>query len=132
MTGKSAGVRPFSMRLHDGGYMHVEWHEGHTVTEQDARNLIGHLAGLSPSAHPPMLVHLNNMISLSRPALHAFATELQVSALAIVGPTAVDRAITAFFTQVHEPHYPTQYFEKTDAAVQWLVNSLGVSGPSGG
>ncbi|MHA7155582.1 DUF7793 family protein [Arthrobacter sp. TMN-50] len=122
MTGEHAGVRPFSMLLRDDGYIHVEWDEGHTVTEQDARNLIEHLARLSSSVCRPMLVRLNNMISLSRPALHAFATELDVSALAIVGSTAVDRAITTFFTEVHEPHYPTEYLEPSATAVRWLLD----------
>ncbi|WP_196841370.1 DUF7793 family protein [Arthrobacter sp. CAN_A1] len=125
------GPQPFSLSFRDGGYLHVEWAEGHTVTEQDARSLMDRVAQLSPSVRPPMLVHLNNMVSLSRPALQAFATELKVSALAIVGLTAVDRAITTFFTAVHEPNYPTQYFESSAAAVQWLLSPPGLSGPSG-
>ena len=125
------GPQPFSLSFRDGGYLHVEWAEGHTVTEQDARGLMDRVVQLSSSVHPPMLVHLNNMVSLSRPALQAFATELKVSALAVVGPTAVDRAITTFFTGVHEPHYPTQYFEGSAAAVQWLLYPTGSSGPVG-
>ncbi|MHA7141899.1 DUF7793 family protein [Arthrobacter sp. Sr33] len=122
MTDGKKSQRRFSLLPQDAGYIQVDWDEGLTVTEHDATELITSLEKLSPSLCPPMLVHLNNMISLSRPALSAFATGLNVSALAIVGPTAVDRTISTFFMEVYEPPYPTQYFENAIAAERWLLN----------
>ncbi|WP_443110991.1 DUF7793 family protein [Arthrobacter sp. CAL618] len=112
----------FSLLPHSGGYIEVQWDQGVTVSKKDAMELVRSLAKVSPALCLPMLVHLNKMISLSRPALYAFASGLNVSALAIVGPTAVDRAITTYFKEVHEPPYPTQYFEEVISAERWLLD----------
>ena len=122
MTDNRADERQFLILVQDAGYLQVEWKEGLSVTRQDATELFDCLEELSPSVCPPLLVRLNNMISLSRFALSAFASELNVSALALLGPTAVDRTISTFFMEVHEPPYPTRYFEYTVDAERWLLN----------
>lgn len=57
-----------------------------------------------------MLVHLNEMESVSRRAMQIFARELDVAAL-------VDRTISKFFIQVHTPVYPAQQFTMTESAL---------------
>lgn len=115
-----SGNQRFVLTAEDG-YVRVEWNEGVTVSEQDARELMQKLAELVPGLCEPMLVHLNSMVSVSAPALAAFASELNVAALALVGPSAVDRMIATFFNDVHKPPYPTRYFQTQGPALEWLA-----------
>jgi hypothetical protein len=119
MNGDMSGYR-FVLSPQDG-YVRVEWNEGVTVSEQDALDLIRALEEVRPGLCEPMLVILNSMISLDAAALAAFAGRLNVSALALVGPSAVDRLIATFFNDVHRPRYPTRYFPEPQAAIDWLL-----------
>lgn len=79
MDNGSGGPR-FLLSAQEAGYIQVEWKEGVSVTKHDAAELLQRLEELSSALCPPMLVLLNNMVSLSRPARIAFASELNVSA----------------------------------------------------
>jgi hypothetical protein len=105
----------------DGGVLRVSWDDSVTVSEKDALSLTARVYGLCPSAGVPMLVELNAMVSLSRAALHMFATDLQVPAMALVGASVVDETLADFFIRVHEPPYPTRYFTTVSAARTWLT-----------
>lgn len=112
--------RRFALTPEDG-YVRVEWDEDISVTEQDALDLLDRLEQECPGVCEPMLVNLNSMVTVHAPALAIFASRLNVAALALVGPTAVDRTIATFFSQVHEPAYPTRYFTEPAAALEWLL-----------
>lgn len=103
------------------GYVRVEWIEGVTVSEQDALDLVRNLEEVKPGLCDPMLVSLNSMVSLDAAALAIFAGRLNVSAMAIVGPSAVDRLLATYFSDVHRPRYPTRYFPEPDSALDWLM-----------
>ncbi|MFJ6280418.1 MULTISPECIES: DUF7793 family protein [Arthrobacter] len=105
----------------ENGYVRVEWDEDISVTEQDALDLLDRLDQECPGVCKPMLANLNSMVTVHAPALAIFASRLNVAALAIVGPTAVDRTIATFFSEVHEPAYPTRYFTEPAAALEWLL-----------
>lgn len=105
----------------DDGYVCVVWNEDVTVSEQDALDLLHRLEAVSPGRCDPMMVILNSMVSLDASALATFASRLNVSALALVGPSAVDRLIATFFNDVHRPRYPTRYFPEAAAAREWLL-----------
>lgn len=119
MDGDMSGYR-FVLPSQDG-YVRVEWNEGVSVTEQDAADLIRVLEEVNPGLCEPMLVILNSMVSLDAAALSAFASRLNVAAMAIVGPSAVDRLLATFFNDVHHPRYPTRYFPEPQAALDWLL-----------
>jgi hypothetical protein len=105
----------------ENGYVRVVWSENVTVNEQDALDLVQRLEEVNPGRCDPMLVILNSMVSVNAPAQAFFADRLNVAALALVGPSAVDRMIAAFFNGVHRPHYPTRYFADPQAALEWLL-----------
>lgn len=105
----------------EDGYVRVEWAEDISVTERDALDLLDRLEQECPGVCEPMLANLNSMVTISAPALAICASRLNVAALAIVGPSAVDRMIATFFSEVHEPAYPTRYFTEPDAALGWLL-----------
>lgn len=119
MNGTESGRR--FVLIPEDGYVRVEWSEGVTVTEQEALDLLGKLEEVSPGVCEPMLVILNSMVSLDAAALAIFAGRLNVAAMALVGPSAVDRVIATFFNDVHRPQYPTRYFPEPDAALVWLL-----------
>lgn len=112
--------RRFALTPEDG-YVRVEWTEGVTVSEQDALDLVRELEEVKPGLCDPMLVNLNSMVSLDAAALVIFAGQLNVSAMAIVGPSAVDRLLATYFNDVHRPRYPTRYFPEAGAALDWLL-----------
>ncbi|MHA7279579.1 DUF7793 family protein [Arthrobacter sp. MDT2-2] len=99
----------------------VQWRRNVSVSDSDAAALIERSNVLCREVCPPMLVELNGMVSLTRSALHGFATALNIAAMAIVGPSAVDRTLADFFARVHNPPYPTRYFECPAEALAWLT-----------
>lgn len=129
MDGK-AGTDRFVMVCDHGSLIRVEWQPRLDVTTEDAQNLLVRLEELSPDECRPMLVQLNGMSSLSRDALRTFATRLNVSALALVGPSGVDRLIARYFVDVHGPGYPSRYFEQEKEARQWLAQPFEPGSPA--
>lgn len=105
----------------ENGYFRVEWNAAVTVSEQDALDLVQRLDELNPGRCDPMLVILNAMVSVDAPGQTVFADQLNVAALALVGPSAVDRMIATFFDGVHRPRYPTRHFRQPDEALDWLL-----------
>lgn len=99
----------------------VVWKHATTVDTATAARLVSHISRMGLSIPLPMLVQLNSMKSLSRCAMQTFAQDLHVPAMALVGPSAVDRTLVDFFIQVHEPTYPVQHFTDPETAQRWLI-----------
>ena len=104
------------------GVLWVRWRQGATIDEAMAAACIERAAQICPNPSPPMLVELNEMVSLTRGALHRLATNPNVGALALVGPSAVDHFLSQFFTQVYAPLYPTRHFTNSSDARAWLLD----------
>ncbi|WP_152916128.1 DUF7793 family protein [Arthrobacter sp. RIT-PI-e] len=104
-----------------GEVLWVEWVIHVTVTDHGALSLVERANALSPNTCPPMLVMLNEMVSLSRGALTTFSHGLNIAAMALVGPSPVDQLLVSYFTEVHEPPYPTRHFTTVDGAYTWLT-----------
>lgn len=116
------GVDVFTVEVNDG-IIWIRWDEGVTVDDDTAARLVDQVSRIWSEAPLPMFVRLNAMKSLSRCAMQAFARHLDVAALAIVGPSAVDRTIAEFFIRVHAPDYPVRYFTDPAQAHSWLVQA---------
>lgn len=104
------------------GVLWLQWRQNMSVSDTDAAALVQRADALCWNVCPPMLVVLNGMVTLSRNALSTFAHTLNISAMAVVGPSAVDRTLTDYFTEVHRPPYPTRYYGNTDDALAWLTD----------
>ncbi|GLB68327.1 STAS/SEC14 domain-containing protein [Arthrobacter mangrovi] len=128
MHGEAATDR-FVMVRDGSSLIRVEWQPRLDVTAEDAQNLLVRLDELSRNECCPMLVHLNGMSSLSRGAFRTFATRLNVSTLALIGPSRVDRLIAKYFVDVHGPRYPSRYFEEAKEARQWLTGPFAPGSP---
>lgn len=105
------------------GVLWVRLDTGRKFTGSDTHTLIDSLNALSPVICPPMLLELNGVLALTRKAQQRFAADLNIAALAFVGPTAVDRTLAAFFTEVHTPPFPSRYFTNPDHALTWLTTN---------
>jgi hypothetical protein len=114
----------FTVGVRDG-ILWVRWNRSVTVSAEDAARLVRRVDALCLKTTPPMLVELNGMVSLSRGALHIFATELNITAMAIFGPSAVDETLATFFIQVHKPPYPAAFFAAGPPALAWLTGHVG-------
>ncbi|MBT2566291.1 STAS/SEC14 domain-containing protein [Arthrobacter sp. ISL-85] len=99
----------------------IHWLHGTSVTDKDAAALVEQASAVSAGVCPPMLVELNSMASITRAALLRFAKTLDIAAMAIVGPSPVDKALANHFAEVHDPPYPTRYFTANDEALRWLT-----------
>jgi hypothetical protein len=110
----------FTAELH-GEVIWIEWVSKTTVSDQEAFSLADRADALCPNVCPPMLVMLNEMVSLSRGALRTFSHGLNIAAMALVGPSPVDRLLVSYFTDVHEPPYPTRLFGTVEEAHAWLT-----------
>ena len=99
----------------------IEWVTRAVVTDHEALRLVERADALCPDLCAPMLVVLNDMVSLSRGALRTFSHGLNIAAMALVVPSAVDRLLYTYFTEVHDPPYPTRHFDTVDEARTWLT-----------
>jgi hypothetical protein len=113
---------PFTFRLHDG-MIRLIWSSGIAIDSTHATKVTEQVERISKRWALPMLVHLNDMKFVSRGAMRILAEELDVAALAVVGPSPVDRTLSEFFIQVHKPGYPIQHFTTTQTALSWLQGS---------
>ena len=111
---------PFTAEMSDG-LIWIEWVASTTVTDDEALSLVSRADALCPDVCAPMLVMLNDMVSLSRGALQIFAHRLNIAAMALVGRSAVDRLLVSYFAEVHNPPYPTRHFDTVDEARTWLT-----------
>ncbi|MHA7285945.1 DUF7793 family protein [Arthrobacter sp. MDT3-44] len=118
----AAHAETFTIGVEDG-IIRVWWTEGVTVDDDTAARLVDHVSRIQPQHSLPMLVRLNGMKSLSRCAMQTFARDLDVSAMALLGPSAVDHAIAEFFIQVHRPDYLVRHFTDPLAARLWLTDA---------
>jgi hypothetical protein len=68
----------------------------------------------------PLLVDMRGIATLARDARAAFERDCQVSRMAVVGSSPVDRVIAHFGLQVSSTTMPSRYFDSAPAALSWL------------
>lgn len=123
--GDDGMTEPFTAEMR-GEVLWLECEADSDVDNAVAAAIVNRVTQLSPSVCPPMLIHLNHLISLTEEALHTLATSLNIAALAVVGADAGDSIITAYYKQQHAPPYPTRHFRTVIDAENWLMNCFRV------
>lgn len=118
-VGGAARPEPFTAEMR-GEVLWLECEADTDVDDTVASAVVSRVTQLSPSVCPPMLIHLNHLISLTEDALRILASGLDIAALAVVGTEAGDPIITAYYKQQHDPPYPTRHFTTTGDAETWL------------
>jgi hypothetical protein len=109
----------FSMVV-EAGIVMLRWAAGVHITGPLAVEAMAIVDRLNGEGKRPLLVDMRGIGRLAREARAAFEQECQVSRMAVVGSSPVDRVIAHFGLQVSSTTMPSRYFDSTPAALSWL------------
>ena len=109
----------FSLHV-DGGIVVVRWEPGVEITGRLAAAAMDSVDELNGDHKRPLLVDMTGTANVTREARSAFSRECQVSRMALVGRSAVDRVIVNFAVKVASIAIPSRYFTSLPAAIAWL------------
>ena len=109
----------FSLHV-EGGIVVVRWMPGVEITGQLAAEAMGTVDELNGDRKRPLLVDLTGTATVTREARSVFSRECQVSRMALVGRSAVDRVLANFAVKVSSIAIPSRYFTSVPAALAWL------------
>lgn len=94
------------------------WRPGSVVDVEDARDAILATERISGGTPLPMLSEMTD-VEISAAARQAFAQTNGVSAIAVLGSSAVDRVIAAAMSR--HTRYPHEFFTSREDALAWLT-----------
>ena len=98
--------------------IHSIWRPGSVVDVEDARDAILAAERISGGTPMPMLSEMTD-VEISADARRAFAQTKGVSAIAVLGSSAVDRVVAAAMSR--HTHYPHEFFTSREDALAWLT-----------
>ena len=104
----------------EGGIVVVRWKPGVEITGPLATEAMDTVDELNGDHKRPLLVDLTGTATVTREARGAFSRECQVSRMALVGRSAVDRVLANFALKVNSIAIPSRFFTSLPAALAWL------------
>lgn len=104
----------------DAGVVLLRWAPGVDITGAVAAEAMAAVDELNGRHKRPLLVDMTGTSRLARPARVAFQAECQVSRMAIVGRSPVDKVIAHFGMRVSAIAMPSKYFTSVPAGLAWL------------
>jgi hypothetical protein len=104
----------------DAGVVHLRWTPGGQITGPMAAEAMATVNGLNGEHRRPLLVDMSGTVRLTRDARETFQRDCQVSRMAIVGTSPVDKVIANFSLRVTAPVIPSRFFTSVPAALAWL------------
>jgi hypothetical protein len=120
---------PFSI-TEDDGVVVLRWSPGIEITGEAAAAAMAAVDKLNGDHKRPLLVDMTGTSRLARPARVAFQAECQVSRMAIVGRSPVDKVIAHFGMRVSAITMPSRYFTSIPSALAWLDRQATPGGDS--
>ena len=99
------------------GTFHLRWTPGSAVSAADADAVVAAVQGVTGASLQPMLVEVVD-VCMSPGARQTLLGMRFVSAVALVGATAVDRVMAAAL--LRKQNCPHGYFTSVDDAREWL------------
>lgn len=112
--------RRFSVTVEQENLVCVEWAPTIVLRHIDGALLSQDIRRALPGQRVHLLMLLNDMTSLSRDVLAYFAKHVQLSAVALVGPSILDQPLVDLYLEVYEPPFPVGYFATEAPARSWL------------
>jgi hypothetical protein len=109
----------FSLHV-DGGIVVVRWTAGVEITGQLAAEAMDSVDEINGDRKRPLLVDMTGTATVSREARSVFSRECQVSRMALVGRSAVDRVLANFAVKVYSIAIPSRFFTSVPQALAWL------------
>ncbi len=119
MTRSADGVPVFSLDV-DAGVVLLRWTPGANISGRLAAEAMDAVDRLNGDHKRPLLVDMTGTATLTRDARGAFGRDCQVSQMAIVGTSAVDKVIANFGLRVGVIDIPARYFTSLPVALTWL------------
>lgn len=104
-----------------GGIIESVWAPGSFVDVADARDAMQATAVISQGRRMPMLSVMTD-VGISAAARYEFAKFCGVTAIAVLGSSAVDRVIAAATSR--DTKYPHAFFTSRNDALAWLNSFL--------
>lgn len=110
-----------------GGVLRLRWKPGAYIGIDVARAALDAIATLSKGSRLPMLVELQG-VTHSAAARKEFPSPSNISRMALLGSSPVDRVVAMFrLTMVHAG-FPIRYFTSEEKAMAWLRSTSGNAG----
>jgi hypothetical protein len=119
MTGAARPELAFSLHV-DGNIVVVRWLPGVEITGGLASTAMATVDELNGDRKRPLLVDMTGTANVTREARGVFSGECQVSRMALVGRSAVDRMIVNFALKVSRIAIPSRFFTSVPVALAWL------------
>lgn len=119
MTGSAESGPAFSLSV-EAGVVLLRWAPGIHITGPLATEAMVTVDELNGDHKRPLLVDMTGTANLDRAARMAFGGECQVSRMAIVGSSPVDKVIANFGLRVSTIDIPSRYFTSVPAGLAWL------------
>jgi hypothetical protein len=109
-----------------GGVLHMRWKPGAYIGIDVGRAGIEAISTLCQGARLPMLVEIRG-VTHSAAARKLFPDPSNISRLALLGSSPVDRVIAMLRLPLVSAEFPVRYFTTRDKAVAWLLEDSGES-----
>lgn len=119
MTGSEESDPAFALRV-EAGIVLLRWSPGVHITGPLAAEAMAAVDRLNDDRKRPLLVDMTGTANLARAARAAFESECQVSRMALVGSSPVDKVIANFGLRVSTIAIPSRYFNSVPAGLAWL------------
>ncbi|WP_445153389.1 DUF7793 family protein [Arthrobacter sp. Hor0625] len=111
-----------------GGIIESVWTPGSFVDVDDARDAMKATERICQGRRMPMLSVMAD-VEISAAARYEFAKSSDVSAIAVLGSSAVDRVVAAATSR--DTQYPHEFFTSRTDAVEWLKGLIDAPGAPG-
>ncbi|MET3812375.1 STAS/SEC14 domain-containing protein [Arthrobacter sp. UYEF3] len=105
-----------SLSIH-GGIIESVWIPGSFVSLDEARDAM-RAAELICQGRPMPMLSVMTDVAISAAARYQFAKSVDVTAIAVLGSSAVDRVVAAATSR--DTRYPHEFFTSRDDALAWL------------
>lgn len=109
-----------------GGIIESVWTPGSFVDVDDARDAMKATERICQGRRMPMLSVMAD-VEISAAARYEFAKSSDVSAIAVLGSSAVDRVVAAATSR--DTQYPHEFFTSRSDAVEWLNTLMDTTEP---
>jgi hypothetical protein len=127
VSGREERDEAFSLVV-EAGVVVLRWAAEVHITGPLAAEAMAVVDRLNGEIKRPLLVDMRGIGRLAREARAAFERDCQVSRMAVLGSTPVDRVIAHFGLQVSSTTMPSRYFDSAPAAQSWLQGNAGAGG----
>jgi hypothetical protein len=119
MSGSAEPDLAFSLHV-DGNIVVLRWMSGVEITGRFATAAMATVDELNGDRKRPLLVDMTGTARVTRDARGVFSAECQVSRMALVGRSAVDRMLVNFSVKVSNIAIPSRFFTSVPVALAWL------------